>query len=36
MPVGSEVTAKVRCGPRPLGYVLFYELWEFFYERVWF
>lgn len=34
MLVGAEAKVKVRCGPRPLGYVLFYELWEFFYERI--
>jgi biotin carboxyl carrier protein len=36
MPVGAEVRAKVRCGKRAVGYVWFYELWEFFYEHVWF
>ena len=36
MPVGTETKAMIRCGPAPVGYVLFYELWEFFYERVWF
>jgi biotin carboxyl carrier protein len=34
MLVGAEAKIKVRCGNRPVGYVLFYELWEFFYERV--
>jgi len=34
MLVGAEAKVKVRCGLRPVGYVLFYELWEFFYERV--
>ena len=34
MLVGSEAKVKVRCGNKPVGYVLFYELWEFFYERV--
>ena len=32
--VDTEVRAKVRCGKRAVGYVLFYELWEFFYEKV--
>jgi hypothetical protein len=31
---GSEVVAKVRCGNHPLGYSLFYGVWEFFYEKV--
>jgi hypothetical protein len=31
---GTGVTAKVRCGPRPLGYSLLYGVWEFFYEKV--
>jgi len=30
----TEVRGKIRCGNRALGYVLFYELWEFFYEKV--
>lgn len=34
MPVGADVTAKVRCGNRAIGYVWFHELWEFFYEKV--
>ncbi|MBM4069468.1 MAG: biotin/lipoyl-binding protein [Planctomycetes bacterium] len=34
LPVGVEVRAKVNCGPQALGYVLFYELWEFIYERL--
>lgn len=34
LPVGLEVRAKVHCGPRPLGQVWFYELWEFLYEHV--
>jgi hypothetical protein len=31
---GTEVHAKVRCGPHRLGYSLFYGVWEFFYEKV--
>jgi hypothetical protein len=31
---GTEIVAKVRCGPRPMGYSLFYGVWEFFYEKV--
>jgi hypothetical protein len=31
---GTEVQTKVRCGTRPMGYSLFYGLWEFFYEKV--
>ncbi|MCS7161700.1 MAG: HlyD family efflux transporter periplasmic adaptor subunit [Gemmatales bacterium] len=34
MPVGAEVRAKVRCGYRSVGYVWFYELWEFLYENL--
>jgi hypothetical protein len=34
MPIRTEVVAKVRCGKRPVGYVWFYQLWEFLYERV--
>jgi multidrug resistance efflux pump len=34
IPVGAEVRAKVRCGNRAIGYVWFYELWEFVFERV--
>lgn len=34
MPIRTEVVAKVRCGKRPIGYVWFYQLWEFLYERV--
>jgi hypothetical protein len=32
--VSAEVRAKVRCGHRALGYVLFYELWEFIFEKI--
>jgi hypothetical protein len=31
---GVEVKAKVRCGKHPMGYSLFYGVWEFFYEKV--
>jgi hypothetical protein len=31
---GTEVHAKVLCGPHRLGYSLFYGVWEFFYEKV--
>jgi len=31
---GTEISAKVRCGPHRLGYALFYGMWEFFYENV--
>jgi hypothetical protein len=31
---GTEVHSKVRCGDHPLGYSLFWGLWEFFCEKV--
>lgn len=31
---GVEIHAKIRCGDHPLGYSLFYGVWEFFYEKV--
>jgi hypothetical protein len=31
---GTEVHSRIRCGDRPMGYSLFYGVWEFFYERV--
>jgi hypothetical protein len=34
MSVGTDIKAKIRCGNRPVGYVWFHELWEFFYEKV--
>lgn len=34
MPVEVMVQAKVNCGPRSVGYVWFYQLWEFFFEHV--
>jgi hypothetical protein len=33
---GAEVTAKVYCGKRPLGYVMLHDLFEFLQSRVWF
>lgn len=33
--IGAEVTAKVHCGPRSLGYVLFGDVWEFILRKVW-
>jgi biotin carboxyl carrier protein len=34
MPVGVEVRAKIDCGAHPVGYVWFYELWDFVYEHI--
>ncbi len=31
---GTEVHSRIRCGNRPMGYSLFYGVWEFFYEKV--
>lgn len=31
---GSEAHVKVRCGSHPMGYSLFYGVWEFLYEKV--
>ncbi len=31
---GTEVHSKVRCGNQPMGYSLFYGVWEFLYEKV--
>jgi hypothetical protein len=31
---GTVVHAKVRCGNRPMGYSLFYGVWEFIYEKI--
>ena len=31
---GTEVLSKVRCGDAPMGYSLFYGVWEFFCEKV--
>lgn len=31
---GTEIRARIRCGDRPLGYCLFYGLWEFVDEKV--
>ncbi len=33
---GTEVHARIRCGDRPMGYSLFYGVWEFLYEKVMF
>ena len=33
--IGAEVTAKVHCGKRSLGYVLFGDVWEFIIRKVW-
>jgi multidrug efflux pump subunit AcrA (membrane-fusion protein) len=34
MPVEVMVQAKVNCGIRSIGYVWFYQLWEFFFEHL--
>jgi multidrug efflux pump subunit AcrA (membrane-fusion protein) len=34
LPVGVEVRAKVHCGRHAVGYVWFFDLWEFLYEHV--
>jgi hypothetical protein len=34
MVAGTEVKAKIQCGPHRMGYSLFYGVWEFFYEKV--
>lgn len=34
MPVEVMVQAKVNCGNRSIGYVWFYQLWEFFFEHI--
>jgi hypothetical protein len=31
---GTEVLGKVRCGNHPMGYSLFYGVWEFIYEKI--
>ena len=31
---GVETHSKVRCGNHPMGYSMFYGIWEFFYEKV--
>jgi hypothetical protein len=33
---GTEVRGKIRCGSARAGYSLFYGVWEFLYEKVWF
>lgn len=34
--IGAEVTAKINCGPKSLGYVLFGDMIEFVRKRFWF
>jgi len=34
--IGAEVIAKINCGKRPLGYVLFGDVIEFFRKKLWF
>ncbi|HMP02111.1 MAG TPA: efflux RND transporter periplasmic adaptor subunit [Gemmatales bacterium] len=34
MPNETEVRAKIRCGKRAVGYVWFYQLWEFMFEHL--
>lgn len=34
MPNETEVRAKIRCGHRAVGYVWFYQLWEFLFEHL--
>lgn len=34
--IGAEVTAKINCGKKPLGYVLFGDVIEFVRKRLWF
>ena len=31
---GVEVRTRIRCGDRPMGYSLFYGVWEFVYEKI--
>jgi hypothetical protein len=31
---GTEVVTKIRCGDHPMGYSLFYGIWEFVYEKI--
>ena len=31
---GTEVRTRVRCGNKPMGYALFYGVWEFIYEKI--
>lgn len=33
--IGAEVTAKIHCGKKSLGYVLFGDVWEFILRKVW-
>jgi multidrug efflux pump subunit AcrA (membrane-fusion protein) len=32
--VGADVKARIDCGRKPVGYVLFHELWEFIQSRI--
>ncbi|HBH54043.1 MAG TPA: hypothetical protein DDY91_19325 [Planctomycetaceae bacterium] len=34
--IGAEVIAKINCGKKPLGYVLFGDVIEFFRKKLWF
>lgn len=36
MTSGTEIRAKILCGNARAGYSLFYGVWEFLYEKVWF
>ncbi len=31
---GTDISARIRCGNRAMGYSLFYGVWEFLYEKV--
>jgi biotin carboxyl carrier protein len=31
---GLDVRTRIRCGDRPMGYSLFYGVWEFLYEKI--
>ena len=33
---GLDVRTRIRCGNRPMGYSLFYGVWEFVFEKVMF
>lgn len=33
--IGAEVIAKINCGKKPLGYVLFGDVIEFLRKRLW-
>lgn len=34
--IGANVTAKVKCGTRPIGYVWLHDAIAFFYSKIWF